>query len=217
MERRNLTILCFSDFHAWAAEEIDRIKDFSYDICFLLGDIERDALRYIKNTVKPGTPMYGVQGNHDDWDIFQKTAFEMAMESDEMSLENDIKDLNFSSISYKGYVFYGIGGATRYKNGNSAMLTQNEYTDVLKKRGEFEGNVDVLISHDTMYKLFSKDDPAHIGVKGITKFIKNKRVKLNICGHHHKNVHIRKHGCDIVCIYRCSLITLPDMTVENLF
>lgn len=199
MEKTKL--LCLADLHHFKREELDKIKDLEFDMCFLLGDIPQNAFEIIAKNAE-GKPIYGVQGNHDDWGIFEGS---------------DVRCLHKTTTAYNGYLFLGFGSSNRYKSGDYAMVTQEESVKILKNWGIITDNKKVLISHDSMYKLFNKTDHAHIGLKGITKFIKRNRVKLNICGHHHENKVIKKHGCTVICVYRCALISLPEMITEKIF
>ena len=205
--KQKLTLLCLADLHNYTKAELDKIKTLQYDVCFLLGDIPDEALKEILRIVGD-KPLYGIHGNHDDWRILKQCG---------------IKSLDRKFITLNDYRIIGFSGSNRYKYGgytdNYAMLTQKQsiaWCKAFRRRWLcFRG--DILISHDSMYKLFHKTDPAHIGLKGISKFIKRNKVKLHIFGHHHQNTHIKKHGCDMICVYRCAVISLPELTVENIF
>jgi Icc-related predicted phosphoesterase len=201
-KKDKFTVLCIADLHHWTYAELEKLRDLEYDICFLLGDIQTDVLEIIRRIIGKNS-LYAVQGNHDLWTQFSDCG---------------ISSLNLNAVEKSGYRFAGFGGASRYKDGRYfAMLTQKESLKLAKTFNSNFIGADVLISHDSFYKLFSRDDDAHIGLKGLSRIVKRNKIKLNICGHQHVNKVVKKHGCTVICVYRCSLITLPDLTVENIF
>lgn len=191
-----MKILVMSDLHYWDENEISGIQSIDYDICLLLGDI---SLQTIKTIVfyNSDKPIYGVCGNHDDWDTLKKSG---------------IYDLHGKCISFGGVKIAGIAGSHRYKSGDYPMLTQKESIGICK----YIPQADILISHDTMYKLYGKDI-THIGLKGITQYIRKNNIKLNICGHYHSGDVVKKYGCLVVNVFRCCLIKYPDIVIEKIF
>ena len=203
-----LKLLCIADLHHYTQSELDKIKDLQYDICFLLGDISQEALNEIRCIVGD-KPLYGVHGNHD-------TVHQLE--------ECGIEHLNNNFITVDGYRIVGFSGSHRYKDGDCyEMLTQKQSMERCNSfierwsYGWQKLQCDILISHDSMYKLFGKKDSAHIGLMGITKLIKKSKIKLNICGHYHQQKQLKRRGCGIICVYRCAVISLPELTVENIF
>ncbi len=92
------------------------------------------------------------------------------------------------------------------------MFTQRENLNIGKELKK----ADILISHDSGYQLFGKDKP-HSGLFGIDLYNLKNRIKLNICGHHHTSSVKKRFGTIIVCVFRCAVITFPDISVENIF
>jgi Icc-related predicted phosphoesterase len=191
----NLKLLCIADLHHWLPDELHKLAELEYDVCFLLGDIRADALKEISRLVGE-KPLFGVLGNHDEWETLSKC---------------NIADIHAHTAVCGEYSFVGFGGSSRYKKSDYAMLYQK---DSLKLSEDIDRNCvrcDVLISHDTAFKTFSKTDNAHIGLEGISNLIKRRKIRLNICGHHHENT-VKKYGkCKIICVYRCSLVSLHKL------
>jgi len=196
----NHTIFLFiSDLHHWKPEELIKIKAMresgAYDVCVLLGDIPELALKLIK-THNAETPLFGVAGNHDDWNTLA---------------ECGIADIHGKAITVNGITVAGFGGSNRYKNGDYAMLTQKESIAASRAIPK----ADFLVSHDTMYKAFAEKDPAHIGLKGISKYVKRAGIKLNICGHYHTQTARRRNGCTVHCVYRFAVMRVRNDCVND--
>lgn len=191
-----IRILAISDLHFWDKEELNHILDYEFDVCVLLGDIPYNAIVEIVNIVKD-KPIFGLPGNHDAWNIFE---------------EFPVVDLHEKTEDFHTYCFAGFGGSLRYKKGPYAMVTQEECLKSLKKLPKG----DILLTHDSMYRLFGKDG-AHEGLKGITRYILKNHIRLNIHGHHHQMSVKKRFGCTTVCVYRCAVITYPEITVEQVF
>ena len=199
LSKKPLKLLCIADLHHYTLAEIEKIQGVEYDMCVLLGDISGQGLTDIKRIIGENR-VCGVLGNHDEYELLEK---------------HGIFDVNGCVRNIGDYGILGFGGSHRYKNGDYPMLTQAESLE--QSRGLAKMKYDIVVSHDSMYKLFSKDDKAHIGLKGLTKLVKKSKLKLNICGHFHRQTQIKKHGCTVICVYRCAIISLPELTAERIF
>ena len=105
-----MDILVFADLHHWSEEELlSCLSNNNYDGCILLGDIDDETLAFIKTNIKSGTKLFGVVGNHDDWDILKR---------------NDIEDISGKTFDFYVIVFAVLGGSHRYNDEERAMLTQ---------------------------------------------------------------------------------------------
>lgn len=93
------------------------------------------------------------------------------------------------------------------------MFTQKEAMKLLEKCPK----ADILISHDSAYKLYaSRKDLAHCGLKAITKYIKKNKPILNIHGHQHINSNkMFNEYTRIICVYR-AIIFDTDTKETNL-
>lgn len=200
-----MIILAIADLHDWSVDELELIRDLDFDCCCLLGDIPDAALEIIKQLVQK--PLFGVLGNHDEPSTLSRCG---------------IPNLNGESVTINGVTIAGFGGSHRYKNGDYPMLTQKESIAAAKLCPK----ADILISHDTAFHVMNRLDNAHCGLKGISKYISRNKpgrntmlqsVRLNICGHYHENTHRKYKHCDILCVYRCALVTFPENTVKVVF
>ena len=201
----HIKILAIADLHDWSVDELELIRDLDFDCCCLLGDIPDEALEIIKRLVHK--PLFGVLGNHDEPSTLSRCG---------------IQNLDGKSVTVNGVTIAGFGGSHRYKNGDYPMLTQKESIAAAKLCPK----ADILISHDTAYHAMKRLDNAHCGLKGISKYIARNKpgrntmlqsVRLNICGHYHENTHRKYKHCDILCVYRCALVTFPENTAEVIF
>lgn len=195
----NINILVIADCHHLKEEEIAQVKDLKYDVCFLLGDINGNYLDLILKYI-PLEKIYGILGNHDEYGLLEI---------------RNITNIHLKAININGIRILGFEGSSRYKTGNIPMYTQEESMKLLKKCDKS----DILVSHDSAYKLYSKaNDKAHCGLKGITKYLKKNKVYLNIHGHHHINTQFElDNGTNIIGVYRCALIKFPTLEKKIIF
>lgn len=192
----NIRLLAIADLHWYTDEELSAVKDLDFDICVLLGDIPVNAVKLIKK-YSGNKPVIGIAGNHDDWNTPELGGAE---------------NIHGKYAEYFGCSFAGFSGSVRYKNGEYPMFTQRaslKFGNNLKK-------ADILLSHDSGYHLFGRDKP-HSGLLGIDFYNLKNRVKLNICGHHHMPKVKKRFGTVTICVFRCALITFPDISVKNIF
>ena len=194
--RDTLKILAIADLHWYTNKELRQIKNLDYDVCVLLGDIPVNAIRLIKEYVY-NKPILAVAGNHDDWNTPEIGGAE---------------NIHGQCVECYGYKFTGFSGSARYKYGDYPMFTQRESMQLGNKLKK----ADILISHDSGYQLLGKDKP-HSGLLGIDLYNLKNKTKLNICGHHHTQIVKKRFGTTTVCVFRCALITFPDISVENIF
>lgn len=194
--KNNVSILAFADLHHWDLEEIQRILDYKFDICVLLGDVPKDAIRSIVKIVGD-KPIFAIPGNHDTWDMFE---------------EFPIVDLHMKTDVFAGLCFSGFGGSLKYKDGPFAMHTQEECIELIKNLPP----ADILLSHDSKYGIFGLNN-AHEGLQGITQYIEKNKISLNLCGHHHRPYKKGEGGCTTICVYRCAVIDYPKMTMKQIF
>lgn len=191
-----MKILAITDLHDWNKGELDLISVLKYDCCCLLGDIPDKALEIVKRLVQK--PLFGVLGNHDDLSTLSRCG---------------ITNLDGKSAIINGVAITGFGGSHRYKNGDYPMLTQKESIVA----AAFYPHGDILISHDTAYHAMKRLDNAHCGLKGISRYISRHKPQLNICGHYHENKRLKFKRCDLICVYRCAIISFPEKMVEWIF
>ena len=195
----NINILVIADCHHLKEEEIAKVENLQYDVCFLLGDINGNYLDMILKYI-PIEKIYGILGNHDEYGLLES---------------RNITNIHSKIININGTRILGFEGSSRYKTGNIPMYSQEESIKLLKKCEK----ADILVSHDAPYQLYCKsNDMAHCGLKGITKYLNKHRVFLNIHGHHHINTQLKlKNITNIIGVYRCALIRIPDLEKNIIF
>ncbi len=186
-----MRMMVIADLHSWSEQELERICNYEYHCCILLGDIPNQALELIRCVSRK--PIFGVLGNHDELNQLERCG---------------IINLHGKTIKLNGITIAGFGGSHRYKDGSYAMLTQRESIAAARSLPP----ADILISHDTAYYIMGRRDKAHCGLKGISRYIAHRKVKLNLCGHYHETVEKRYRGCEIQCIYGGSLIEFNSTT-----
>lgn len=195
----SLKLLIIADCHHLKEDEIQKVKNLEYDICILLGDINCNYLDMILKYV-PNEKIYGILGNHDEFGVLES---------------RNIINIHEKIINIKGIKILGFQGSSRYKTGEYPMFTQKESINILKKCEQ----ADILVSHDAPFELYCKsNDMAHCGLKGITKYLKKNKVFLNIHGHHHINTQLSLNKVtNVIGVYRCAIISLPDLEKEIIF
>lgn len=193
-----LKVLVLSDFHFASEEEFEVLrKQADFDIIFMLGDIKNSYLKTINSYFSK--EKFGVIGNHDSYDTLEK---------------NGIINVHGKLTKVNGIDIIGFQGSYKYKNGEYPSFTQEE--SLLFSKGL--PKADVLISHDSPYELYGKNNQSHIGLKGVSDYISKNNIALNIHGHHHINTHkVLKNGTTVVCVFRASIIDLSNYTVKNIF
>lgn len=192
----DLRLLILTDLHTLREDELEKIVDLDYDVCFLLGDITVDYLCEIKKYVNK--KVYGILGNHDNFDNLARAGIE--------NINNKIIDIN-------GIKILGFEGSHRYKKGNFPMLSQEESLELLKNSPK----ADILVSHDAPYYLYSKN-MAHCGLKGISKYLLKNKVPINIHGHHHINSVLKlKNGTTVIGVYRCAILDIKNKKRRLIF
>jgi len=77
---------------------------------------------------------------------------------------------------------------------------------------------DILISHTSPYGIYGEDDSSHIGLKGISKYIYDNDIKLNIHGHFHEDrVVLMDDGTVVIGIYGAAIISTKDYSVKKIY
>lgn len=195
----NLRLLVIADCHHLKEDEIIKISNLEYDACFLLGDINGNYLDMILKFI-PEEKIYGILGNHDEYGLLES---------------RNIRNIHRQLIEINGIKILGFEGSSRYKTGEYPMFEQRESIRLLKDCDK----ADILVSHDSPYQLYCKaNDLAHCGLKGITKYLIKNNVFLNIHGHHHINTELQlKNGTNVIGVYRCALIKIPNLQKNIIF
>ena len=191
-----MNILFIADLHYLNIDNLEKIKNLSYDICILLGDIPKKYLDAIKEVVN-NNKLYGITGNHDTFNLLEK---------------NNINDINMKIININGIKIAGISGGVKYKFGMYAMLGQEE---LLEKITNLQ-KCDILVSHETGYH-YLKEDIAHEGFIAIDDYLKTYNPKYHIFGHYHNNYFFIKYNTSCYCVFQCSLLNYESGEMINIF
>ena len=129
----------------------------------------------------PKDKIISILGNHDRFSLLS---------------EHGLEDYNGRVVEINGIKIGAIQGSYKYK----------ESIEFLNKMPA----VDILLSHD-MPLTFDYKDPAHDGLKGITKYLYDNRVPINIHGHIHKSyVKELKNGTQVKGVYCIEIVKIKN-------
>ncbi len=192
-KKYGLKILFIADTHNCLnsnSEVLQYIKNqLDYNYCILLGDHSGNDLAEILKVV-PHDKICGILGNHDSWQKYE---------------QYEIYNINGKVLNINGVRIAGIGGSYKYKNSiEYALYTHEESIELADKLED----ADILVTHDKPF-IEDKHNPAHDGLKGITKYIYKNHIPLHIHGHlHEENEQILKNGTKSICVYMAKLIEI---------
>jgi len=186
-----LKLLVFSDTHNnlnLTDEIINKIHNFNYDVCLLLGDHSYNDIQSILQVV-PLEEIYGIRGNHDKLDDLSYCG---------------IPNIHGKVITIKGVKIGALQGSIKYKETTAPLYTQEESLLESSKLND----IDVLISHDTYFNK-ETEEPVHDGLKGITEAIYRNNVSIHIHGHLHiEDEKILLNGCRSIGVYGIKFIEI---------
>ena len=149
-------VLILTDLHHDVpSEHFGLLENLEYDVCLLLGDIKPSNLRQIKNII-PSEKLYGVLGNHDELDLYQKYDIKELSINEPIYIKGEVSDLSI----------IGLSGSYRYKKCNQCMITQEESLEKCKTAPD---EFDLFVSHDYPVNFYDPEylDDAHPGLEGI--------------------------------------------------
>ena len=193
---KNLTILVIADTHgdlAFNKQMQKKLKKFKFDLCCVLGDIG-DDYKIILDYV-PKDKIVAILGNHDRFSLL-----------DEYGLYN----YNGKIVNINGIRIGAIEGSFKYKDETFPSFTHKESINFLEKMSD----VDILLSHDKPFTI-NNNIPAHDGLKGITKYLYERKVPINIHGHIHKSyLKTLKNGTQVKSVYGIEVIKLKNGRIE---
>ena len=159
-----------------------------YDVVILLGDLDPEKIKWLKNVNKP---KFGIYGNHCRGEYFN---------------ELNIKNLHCTNTNIGNVSIYGLEGCVKYK-GSEKEYSQMEYYDFLK---DFK-STDIFVSHcpprgvnDNPY------DSAHLGIEALVDKLPN--IKLLVHGHTYpKNEWSKVNNTWILYVYGTKIIDLNNL------
>lgn len=166
------------------------IKGVTCDICMILGDVHDYDLKLIMDEVPP-EKIVAVLGNHDRFSLLR---------------EYSLTDLNGKVTERGGFSICGMQGSFRYKDENFPSFTHEESLEFTSRLP----GCDILISHDGPF-ITDNHSKVHDGLKGITRYLYEKRVPLNIHGHnHHSSLTVLRNGTIVKEVYQVEHLILED-------
>ena len=161
---------------------------------FLLGDVFINDIELLQNFY-PTTPMLGVGGNHDKWDLLQST---------------NVEDLHGRIIKWNRLYIAGFGGAYKNLDKDEYMFhTQEEASKALAQMH----CCDILLTHDQpCFEAMNEDATIDFysgpGLVGITQYIDKNHPKLHLHGHIHET---RTDWRNMTCIRSFYGVELIDI------
>jgi len=178
-----LRLLACADFHG-SRKAVEKVADLSLreeiDLIVVAGDIANNSLRtatdFLGILKKTDLPILFVPGNLDpkslaDWQ------------------DASVKSIHGRAYNYQGFVFLGLGGASRGPFYTPFEYDETEATSILEEayRSVKEGRL-ILVSHcppkDTVLdRAFSG---VHAGSIAVRRFIEKAQPILVICAHIHE-------------------------------
>lgn len=190
---KNILLLVIADTHGDLAlnkEMQKKITNQEYDVCCILGDIHDYDYKLILKHI-PKEKIIAILGNHDRFSLLD---------------EYDLENYNGKVIEINGIKIGAIQGSFKYKDESFPSYTHEESIKFLDKMPY----VDILLSHDKPLT-FDYKDPAHDGLKGITKYLYEKRIPINIHGHIHKSYFDElKNGTKVKGVYCVESIIIKN-------
>ena len=190
---KDISLLVISDTHGSLSVNEDmhkKLKSKNYDICCILGDIHDSDYEIILKYV-PKEKIISILGNHDRFNLLN---------------EFKLIDYNGKIIDINGIKIGAIQGSFKYKNENFPSFSHEESIEFLNSMPE----VDILLSHDKPLTADS-NNPVHDGLKGITKYLYDKKVPINIHGHIHKSyLSNLKNGTQVKGVYLIELLCIKN-------
>lgn len=199
--KNSIKILAIADIHYDNERYIKKILAVpisSYDIIIILGDVRYTYLKAINSIDKLKV---GVLGNHDDYALLQT---------------HSIENIHGKTINHNGLKISGFEGIPKYEYMDSRNTTPGfTQKDALKEIKSIR-ETDILISHTGPIGLYDRD-VAHCGYKAVSRFLKRKKVALNIHGHFHRNtVKKLRNGTVVIGIYGASIIDTKDYSIKQI-
>ncbi len=189
----NITLLVIVDTHGDLAlnkKLQKKVKSAKYDLCCILGDMHDHDYDFILENI-PKDKIIALLGNHDRYSLLN---------------EYDIKNINGKVIEFNNIKIGGIQGSFRYKDEDFPSFNHKEsinFTDNMER-------CDILLSHDKPF-IFDYKDQVHDGLKGITKYLYDKQVSINIHGHLHKSYETKlKNGTSVKGVYLVETIEIKN-------
>lgn len=195
--RKRVTVMTVADCHDKLTErEVREQMDASgnIDAVLFLGDNSAGDIECVLSVIPDGIPCYGITGNHDNKDLLKNNG------------QWGIKDLH-CRVDKGEISIGGFGGSIKYKEDtHHLMFTNAESIEMLSDMPY----ADILITHDK--PCFDNPSPetihSHSGLKGIAKYIREKKPKAVLHGHLHDKYVLKADDTYIRCCYRIEVFSI---------
>lgn len=197
-------ILIFSDIHSYG-DDIKKVlaNPPECDLVITLGDIPRDIMYRIRETIPADIKILYVLGNHD-------------IHSEYEGISNIIS-LHQRSFEFDGIHFYGLSGSTRYKRTTDyVMYSQDAFHNLVVDIPQ-ETKIDILCTHDAPYHLLNYNrGESHEGFQALVDLIKQKKPYIHIFGHHHVDTDLKLGSTKESCIFKCAILDTKTLKIKRL-
>ena len=143
------------------------------DAVVTVGDLTRYDLDGIDSL---SVPTLGVYGNHCDGRYLKDLG---------------VKNLHLRKAVVDGVSFIGLQGCVRYKPGTSDVLyTQRQYDWLVRGLR----SADVLVTHCPPQGINDHEDPAHVGIVALRKWLDRVQPRVLIHGHTYPAEPVTSYG-----------------------
>lgn len=200
-----MRVLAMSDLHDITYDEIDLNlinRSNFYDVIVLLGDIDKNTLRYIKHVLVHNNInkyIIGVEGNKDIRGDLDRVG---------------IKNMHLKCKTINGIKFGGFEGATDSIDSKiHPVYTQAEAYEMIERLKE----CDVLISHNSPKGVHDDNDIIHLGFGALNDYILEYKPRICIHGHQHLNSISLIENTYIVGVYGISIVDIDELAVTTLY
>jgi uncharacterized protein len=151
----------------------DYVATHDVDAVVTAGDLTRFDLAGVEGL---SVPVLGVYGNHCDGKYLKDLR---------------IKNLHLKKALVGGVSFTGLQGCVRYKPGTTDVLyTQWQYKWLVKRLRK----TDVLVTHCPPRGINDHEDPAHIGIDALRKWVDRVQPRVLIHGHTYPRTPLARCG-----------------------
>lgn len=151
----------------------DYVAQHRIDAVVTAGDLTRFDLAGIESLP---IPTLGVYGNHCDGKYLKDLR---------------IKNLHLRRTTLAGVSFTGLQGCVRYKPGTPDVLyTQRQYNWLVRRLRP----ADVLVTHCPPRGINDSQDPAHIGIDALRRWVDRVQPRVLIHGHTYPKQPLTSYG-----------------------
>jgi Icc-related predicted phosphoesterase len=187
-----LRILALADIPPELPDDLTSFLDEqAIDAVISAGDLTGYDLRGFKDL---DLPKLGVYGNHCNGKYLAEVGF---------------INLHLRQEVINGVRFAGLEGCVRYKSDPTDVLyTQDEYTALVEQLP----GADIVVTHCPPEGINDHDDPAHVGITALRRWIDTHRPTMLVHGHTYPDPPVTHHGAtriEYVCGNRIITATVP--------